>query len=317
MIGAPPDATHVLQAEYYSSLTPDVTIGGPPSNEWTAGIKQVVDIAQPATNSPIKLGAPLLFPQITAPDQLRYNNIATQNTPDHDWKSGFNDNVATPEPDIYPPGYETAGLCAAIDPADKYWVNGHHTCDNRDHVYYFNGDMTIGRPGSTTTIHGQILFVAAGTIYLNGNVRMADSINPAEPLPGVGFASSSTAHQAVFIPGPNKNVVINNTFYDTAACGLQKLYVEGLVLAPTGTLEMRSYAPQNVCGVSNYLINEKIELNFKGSMILGMSPSIANVISDGDKRKYQYLTSLKDNPPPYLPALSVILNEFQEVTLSN
>jgi hypothetical protein len=296
-VGATP-VTQVLSAEYSNNVTPL-----PNDAAYLSG--GAVAIAD-APHIPEKLDAPLVFPQVLDSDLTRYRELAHMNPLDpNDMSVGHAKCVFTGN--IYPPGYEGGKITSGFFP-DTY---ARHTSDNRDHVYYCPGDMSIeGR------VIGQVVFVATGTIRITGSI-ISDSNNllfPLPTMPGATFASSSTAHQAVLIT--RKNVIITKDFYDTGVGGQQVQTIEALIMAPQGMLSAEPY--------TNTATHLNLKLIFTGSMILG---AIANnppynfaTVFDSStavpKRIYKYMTSLKTNPPPYLPAVTDIFYSFEEVVSS-
>lgn len=303
-----PPNTFLDKAEFYGSLNPAFNNNG--NTNWNSTYTDPIKIADITnSNSPIQLANPLLFPQVTPNDQAWYLSLATL-TGNHTVVSNFATAADPLWTDIYPPGYDDfnclgAGGCPAANTSqnksgDKYLG---HTKDNREHVYYYDGDIHIGKQGSTTTIHGQVLFVATGKIVIDGNVRSV--WNPLDTyMPGAGVASSSTAHQAVFIPGPTFNVDISSSFY--VGPGVETEYLEGLFLVPSGTINVVPYPDPD--------IHSRLGLQFTGAMILGKQPDFRSVFTAPGGRTYSYMTSLKSNAPPYLPSLSIIYNEFPDIT---
>lgn len=288
--------TQVKRAEFYNLANLQPPLASPDYNFITGKIR-ISELA--GVHLPIQLSAPLIFPQVTAPDLDNYKARAGAL---HIASGTFRGT------DIFPPGYE-----GGQDALDTY---ANHENDNTKHIYYFEGDMHIGQRNSTTTIHGQILFIATGTIYIDGNVRSAD---PWVALPGAGSPSSSTAHQAVFMPGVNRDVQVSTNFYNVGLAGEQHQFLEGLILAPTGRFYANPYfrfddpppsRPPPFDNINNYVV-----FHFTGSMILGDGPDLTTAFGPLTTRKIlSYMNTLKTNPPPFLPALSQLLNEFQEIT---
>jgi hypothetical protein len=291
--GSATEFTQVKRAEFYklATLSPPLT-----SPEYNLATGKVRITELPGVNLPIQMSAPLIFPQVTTPDLDNYKDRAGAL---HIASGTFRGT------DIFPPGY-----VGGQDALDTY---ANHENDNTRHIYYFDGDMHIGQRNSTTTIYGQILFIATGTIYIDGNVRSAD---PWVALPGAGLPSSSTAHQAIFIPGVNHDVRISTNFYNLGIAGAQHQFLEGLVLAPTGRIFADPYYDVSLPVINRpppfNNINNHVVFHFTGSMILGDSPDLASAF--GSNKVLNYMNTLKTDPPPYLPALSQLLNEFQEIT---
>lgn len=234
---------------------------------------------------PTKLPTLRKFPQVSSADLQRYSDLAGP----HNFTNNFAGNV-------FPPGYRNGGTCDPL-PGDNY---AGHSCDNQDHIYYSPNSITIGSPGVETKIHGQILFVSAQHINIVGNIVSASTNT--DPMPGAGnttnHASSSTAHQAVLITR-NDIIITPPTTYGSTRT------VQAFLFAPNGQLTV------NV-GVSTNAYN----FNFTGSEILARGTNPPNNLPSQftGTRTYQYMTTLKTNPPPYLPALAEIFYSLEDIT---
>jgi hypothetical protein len=187
--------------------------------------------------------------------------------------------------DIYPPGFD--GADSFSSPTDKYKVplTPGHTTLNAHHIYYYDGDMKI-----EGTVHGQVLFVATGNIYISSSLVVSTDLGD---MPGAGFASSSTAHQAVLITRGNVYIQSNLQIPPT---GTITEYIQALILAPNG-----KFIPQNYTDLFSH---PRLALDFEGALILSTmknspDPALTSVFQAG--RTYRYMDSLRTNPPPYLP----------------
>lgn len=249
---------------------------------------------------PTKLDYPMQFPSLADGDFVRYRILAGVHNPGAgNWLDFRNQQY------IFPPGYEGPRL--GNDPYDTSGnfppgLPGHNPGPNSNyqHVYYSNTGVRIGRPGlnSGTTIYGQILFVSEGPIEIYGNIySYGDTTNPAF-MPGAGIVSSSTAHQAVFISKTNISIKTSGPS-DTSR------HIEAFFFCPDGSLS-----------IENTPTATPRSFEFTGSWVLGQTdPQPNNLPSQYEaSRKYQYMTSLRDNPPPYLPALSEIYYAFERPT---
>ncbi|MCB4755743.1 MAG: hypothetical protein LHV69_01685 [Elusimicrobia bacterium] len=278
-----PDTMRLFRAEYFESVVP--------ATPWDPFTKGKIIIDDPAVpGEPFKLIFPMVFPQVTENDLEKRYKVLAKLTGDHTTVHNF-------KGDIYPPGFWNFDL--NNPPANDFYVDagGHslHTRDNREHVYYFNGDIDIGDPAMDTVVHGQVLMVANGNIYLHGNVTVSIDTT----YPGRGQQFESTANQLVLIPGTRGTVFIQNDIPVSPPETEQK--IEALVLAPNGTFRAIAHEPTSD---HQYLV-----LSFKGATILGSGVNFGEVFIKG--RSYQYDPTLKDNPPPYLPPLLIIYNQFQ------
>lgn len=254
---------------------------------WSQSIKDnFIDIDSGCTPNkvPVALKVPLLFPQIFKSDMDNWQELANEHT---------TKNIFTG--DIYPPGYEDAGTCPAND-------DYAHTGSNADHVYFVSGDLFIrGR------VHGQILFVATGDIHITGDLVKAPDD---DCLPGAGEfrASSSTAHQAVLIT-PNKVVIDKDAFFGVgntesrvvSATAEEK--IQAMIMAPNASFDAKPY--------DDIVNHERLGLNVNGSLILSEIGGSFPIIFKRS-RIYSYDTSFRDNPPPYLPALTEIFYTIEE-----
>jgi hypothetical protein len=281
--------TRVKSAQFVLDCTPPIN--------WSPGLKAEIVISEPVfptdvsdinkANQPVQLLTPIVFPQVTEGDLVRYKNIADG----HTWKSTFTAAA------IFPPGYQDVGGTCNSLAGDTYPV---HTCDNNHHIYYSTGDMFLDG-----VVHGQVIFVSEGNIYINGNLTSAPS---ADQLPGAGFPSSSTAHQAILVT--RKNVIINNTYYQAGWTTQQTQDVQALILAPHGEFRATPYTDAS--------IHTRLSLRFEGSLILGHLPAfpdpraLASVFLGAAGRTYVYMQSLKDNPPPDMPAILDIYASLEE-----
>lgn len=273
--------TKVKAAEFVTQCTPALN--------WSAGLKSEIVISEPAfpadtsdpakANQPVQRSVEMIFPQVFDADLDRYKTLAAA----HTVTSNFTG-------DIFPPGYQE-GSCNKLS-GDLY---APHTCVNVDHVYYSAMSMQI-----EGIIHGQILFVSEGDIHIRGKLESADV---SAALPGAGFASSSTAHQAILITP--KDVIIDNSYYQVAWSTQAVQNIQALVLAPHGKILATLYDPATP--------HAFLSLNFKGSLILNTQPSnFSNVFNGDSKRIYSYMDTLKTNPPPYIPAITEIFYSIEE-----
>lgn len=297
---AVPQRTEALAVEYvYTSLAKNDLV---PTETWTpnqwavSGPAGAIPItpneifigSHPTTSAlPRQLTTLRNLPSVTHADLTRYRNQL----------GGASHIVTQLSGDIFPPGYYTgSGL---PDPLDMY---AGHANDNRQHVYYAEGDLILGDPNSTTTVYGQVLFVATGSIILQGNI-----VSAAVPsFPGGGSTtnhlSSSSAHQAVFITP--KDIVIAAAAL--APAGGATINIQGLMYAPNGQLRVTQRVLPAV---------PPLNYNFVGSQIFsGAAPNPYNLPSQFQgTRTYAYMSSLKTNPPPYLPALITIFYQWEDV----
>lgn len=282
--------TRVKAAEYYLECDP------PPGDPQY--VNGTIQISEPADHQPQKPKTRRLFPQVLDSDMDNFRSLAKMGTADAHNVCDFTGALWA---HIFPPGY------VGGQNGDDHYTK--HSDFNEDHVYFCEGDMTIGDAGlSTRIIHGQVLFVASGSIHLRGNIISYTGTNPSD-YPGAGFASSSTAHQAVFLT--QNSVFISSTYWTTGAGALTQT-IEGLVMAVNGELRTWGYNGDS----SIHEAHTKLSLNFKGSLILQTLPStaphkITTVFGAG--RTYSYMDSLATHPPPYLPAIAEIIYQFEEV----
>ena len=289
----PGKTTYVERAEYVNSC--EAMVGGLPIEPpWDGSIVPgLIDISTPTDKQPVQLTTPLQFPQISESDIAVYKTQAGPHT---------NKNVFTGH--IFPPGYQTAGCVPDVQ--DTY---PDHTCDNTHHIYYSTSDIRL-----EGIIHGQVLFVSEKDIYISSSlVSMSWSVAPPSlaEFPGDGFVSSSTAHQAILIT--RGNIVIDNTFYtggpNPVSSSTQTIHA--IMFCPNGSLITNSYGDDS--------IHDKLNLSFTGSMILGnlplTPPSLPSVF--GENRTYNYMDTLRSNPPPYLPIIAEVFHSFEEVAHTN
>ena len=300
----PPRTVQFQRAEFFESLVPpldSIPSGCTPGvdcTQWSSNEHITLsDPNNPSVTCPVKLPAPLRFPIITASDASTYTQLAGP----HTHISNFDTtDPALPGADIYPPGYSTPKPTGPT--GDSY---AFHSTIDKQHVYYSPENIKIGIPvGSTVTIHGQIIFFTTNSIFINGNIVSALLT---DPLPGAGApASSSTAHQAVLIAGPGQNIFFTASYCNPTLDSTlplptpQVLTVEAFLFATSGSL----LPAHPICVVGNQ------SLNFIGSIVVG---SIGDMASMFGARKYDYMTTLQSNPPPYTPVFTVTYNEFQEI----
>lgn len=235
-------------------------------------------------------------------DLTRYETLAGP----HTQKSLFTDLIL--DKDIYPPGYEgTEPNLNGTSYADNY---AFHTTNNEHHIYYSSITMVIGNRNllNPVRIHGQVLFVSAGDIILQGDIRSVD--DGLDWLPGAGYISSSTAHQAVFMTAGN--IIIDPSYMNGAPRG-STMTVQGLLFAPNGALTVNNTLDDATLWNLNHCYN------FKGSEVLGtidLQPRNLPTQFRGP-RYYEYMSTLKDKPPPYLPAFAEIYYSLEEITKSH
>lgn len=323
--------TSVGRAQYIGSVNPplnskkyaanDLPAPDPSSSGFYSYKAQHILIGKhPDYELPQQLPAPLLLPQVTQADLDFYKLLAGP----HTTVSDFTNYSA-----VYPPGY--FGF-TTNNAGDLYAA---HTTQNRHHVYYSANTIKIGHQNdianpeaAMTKIYGQVLFVSEKNIELHGSVVSADSAvfgSPSVSLPGTGRPDASTAHQGVFItPG---DIVITDTFVDmtpnsygfdfdgdgTVDPDSHYQVIEGFYIAPNGTIQPTSYETR--APTQYHLIHSQLlYFYFKGSWILNTTlatPDMKTVF--GGYRSYQYMPSLKDKPPPYIPSLATILYTLEEV----
>jgi hypothetical protein len=299
-------ATVLKSAEYRVSVTPA-------ANDNSAYINGTPPI-QIADNNhrPKQLTYDLLFPQLLDSDLQRYQKKAHMETSKRHNVCDFRNWV-----DIYPPGYN--GTVDSLHP-DPYnlppylsvtpstTTMGHNSgiASNADHVFYCPaqwGDMYIGRLNSTT-VHGQVLFVAENDIHITGNLVVQDLTTNPNGVVGTTSLSNpgaSTAHQAILLT--RGNVYIDNTMVTLPAT--QR--IQALIFTPQGTIAPATYASD--------AIHNQLSLEFTGSMILASQPKFSEVFKAS--RVYRYMESLGTNPAVDLPALSQIYYSLEEVTGDN
>jgi hypothetical protein len=275
--GGTTGTTRVLRADYLSGCFQQT----PPAARIPWAAPSDVIISQPPGGNPVQAAAPLLFPQLLDADLFHYQNLAGP----HVTQQVFSG-------DIYPPGYSDYSTNQTGD------VYTGHTQLNSQHVYYSTGDMMI-----QGTVHGQVLFVAAGNIHITGNLLVATDTSW---YPGQGMESSSTAHQAVLMT--RGNVIIDNTL-PVNPPAVTTLSIQAMIIAPYGTLVPTSYGDD--------MKHSALALDFLGSMIVGTprsTPSLPSIFRYS--RTYGYMTSLKTNPPPDLPSLAEIYCALEETGAS-
>jgi hypothetical protein len=311
----------------------------PSTSTWaSSGINATHHILEPMNGPPKSLKFPLLFPQLLDSDIQFYAQKAHLNPNtyvglhkkcDFRAEDPINDPDNNGTADIFPPGYVGAvdyrdgyavgvpppvptgsgtgnpsgsptGAPSAVPSGSPPSTNFNHTFTNEDHVYFCNGDMFV-----EGLIHGQVLFVATGDIYITGNLQ--SSTEPNFPGEGANHVSSSTAHQGIFMT--RKNVHIDDTFvpYGMVPPVPVTEYVEGLFIAPNGTMAAQAYGDPVLGGTNE--IHDNISLAFNGAMILGKNPNLSSVFANAT---FSYMDSLRTNPPPDLPSLSNIVYSFEE-----
>ncbi len=314
----PPPTTSVLAAEFVNTCNWYTDPADPSSTPDSTVTNSVTVLDTTSGNRPVKIPE-LLFPQVTSAEMNYYKNLAHVTASAAPY-NGHMICVFGPEfdlggdgvVDIYPPGYNEKSLNAddmtgSVDRNGDSIVDGFVSEDNADHVYYCTGTMVL-----QGKIHGQILFVAEDSIRITGNLE-SEHLNTTGTFPGDGLVSSSTAHQAILIA--KNNIIINNTFvamdfnppvnvYDTFVA---TQIVQAVFFAPNGYTYAKDYN-------RNANIHSHLSLDFTGSLILGESPVFDNVFVFN--RTYQYMDSLRTNPPPYLPAIIDIFHSAEETTLA-
>ncbi|OVE78065.1 hypothetical protein BVX98_01465, partial [bacterium F11] len=244
MDGIPTNPSQILAAQFAEECIPPLP--------WDANQKNEVIITDSPFNQPEE-SSPLIFPQVLFPDLARLKVLAGPHT-----------TTGTFSGHIYPPGF--AEFNSASPPAGDNYRN--HDTNNFHHIYYFDNEMTIG----SSTIHGQVLFVSPEDIHIAGPIRVATH---SAVLPGLGQVSSSTAHQAIFIT--KKSVII-----DAALNFGATQFIQGLILAPNGTLYPTDYGDQTM--------HESLHLDFHGALIvntLNTTPSLPHVFRRS--RTYSYM----------------------------
>ncbi len=297
--------TVVKNADFYNNVGPNVDVancsGGncdwlPTGGDTKLAIQSEITVTNGGIDqAPSKLGAPLLLPQVLSSDMVYYEGLATGAHTDPDLTPNAANTFTN---NIYPPGY--VGAKAALD------TYGGHDAINQHHVYFFNGPVNV-----QGTVHGQVIIVSKDHIHITGDIISAPAL---DPIPGAGStaaeASSSTAHQLVLIPGPNKNVYIEDSVW-AGGPAPREVRIEALIMTPNGSI------------VSNVKTHQtEMKLHFVGSLILGKAPDLADsfqntsVVPFPVPRKYEYMTTLQTNPPPYLPGLIEIYHSLSEVVSS-
>lgn len=296
-------STKVKKAEYGNSVYVDgvetcLPKGAPVCSPVFTDANNYIDISEPGTHLPQYLGAPLTFPQILDSDIDRYKSLANFGEADHHVKCDFTVDSVAPNDEIhlYPPGY-LAGPKADDD------YSARHTNDPTEHVYYCNNPpIKVGTPGATTYVHGQILLVTTGTIEIGGTIMNATGAGTLpDPINSVEYGTS-TAHQLVLMT--RGDVVVNNNFHPGGAVD-RTLTIHAFILAPHGMLSSREYPDTS--------IHLRLSLRFEGAMVLkeiaNTYDNFGTVFQDltppdaGRPRTYKYMSSLAEDPPPYLPAI--------------
>lgn len=279
--GDPSTLTRVKEAQYLN--TARYRVGGGVKN-WTddpAEAKIDIKLGDSGDDDPVQLGVGLLFPQLSDADIVRYEVLAGPHIATGTFKGV-----------IYPPGYSDFAGC---QPGDHYCdpsLPG-HTTDNRQHVYFYDGDMSV-----EGTVHGQVLFVATGDIHITSNVFVSTDPN----FPGESSPDGSEANQAVFIT--TGNVIIEPNM-DVQPPAVKTQTLQALFIAPHGSLIPRTY--------SDPLFYDYLSLDFTGSLIVSSmqtDPSLPEIFRNG--RTYRYMESLRTHPPPYLPVVTEIYFMIEE-----
>jgi len=320
----PGKVTKAKSAEYAISIDPLCQNDPGPCDPAYLESPKLVEITEPSfgpnVGRPIDLAASIVFPQVLDTDIAKYKDIAHIGGTTHmhignDKEHAKCDFRVDPNTDneihIYPPGYEFGRRAD-----DDYMPVTQHTGSVMDHVYFCDGDAYIGA-STPTYVHGQVLVVATGTIYITGNIiRFNDFDDPAtlpdHPSITIG---SSTAHQLILItPG---NVVITNDYHP--GDGFQRIQtIHAVILAPYGRMSAEPY-------FTDYTIHNRLALRFVGSMILNEIENYPDenfgTVFQGTappdtlpSRTYNYMESLSKKPPPYMPALSEIHFSLEETT---
>lgn len=289
-----PAPTRALQVEYvYSALAKDDNNSANTwtPNQWSSSVfngmpltPNEIFIGNGGTSElPQRLPSLKKLPSISEADMERFYHQL----------SGEQHLINQLSGDIFPPGYLNQ------DPLDTY---PNHKEDNAQHIYFANQDMIIGTPGADTTIHGQVLFIARGNIEIRGSIKSSkDSNFPGEGV-GPAFNGQSTAHQAVFIT--QQNIVISAAALATVAGST--VTIEGLMFAPQGSLVVTEKIGPH--------LNPPLCFKFNGAQFLaGTAAPPRNLRSQFDGvRTYSYMSTLRTNPPPYLPALVNIYYSWEE-----
>jgi hypothetical protein len=283
--------------DWDSSSNPCSPVGGPSCTQWSRSgwNPSYIKLGDPAVvplqdESPKRITA-LRFPIITQSDADTYSRLAGK----HTTISTF---VGDSGGNIYPPSYFEDG--------------GDH--DNTQHVYYSSENIHIGNsavPGSTITVHGQVIFFTTNTIFIDANIVSAPS---SEIPPGHDHPSSSTAHQAILITGPGHDIQITNNFWVMGGTEKQKLTIEALLFATSGRITCLPTSDPTIPVGQPRAVD--MSLDFKGSIIAGQIGDLSSSFADGSllvPRNYSYMDTLRTHPPPYLPAFVVTYNEFQEL----
>jgi hypothetical protein len=258
-----------------------------------------------------QLNSEPLFPQVS-PTYLTYLKDVATSGPHN---SFFSHNVVFPDDlvplgwasgdDIYPPGCTSDDCLGPMDNAA--WKN---------HVYYVEGNLTI-----SGKVHGQIIFLATGTITVNGDLISdsltgsdADSPNvvyPGCPSPchadkttNIGHEEASNAHQAILVTPSPFGILINNKIstskteiypvpagYDpTTPPWTHTLSLEAYLLAPNGSSTVTS--------------TDQLGSSFIGALILSDNVNWGNYLIYPSGKGPEYMLSLSTRPPPYLPSFT-------------
>jgi hypothetical protein len=309
---SPGRLTRVQAVEYVQRASINTNTGGLISDTpatWVGNgyqgnnpLVNVVSIGGSSVDMPTQLPFPKKLPQVLDSDLQRYIDDDPEGPAHlHQSVSDF-----TTYNDIYPPGY--LGGQDALDPYPG------HTNDNTHHIYYSASNMIIGKYGSTTTIHGQVLFVSAGDIEIRGSIFSAPDTN----YPGAGSSdahtSSSVAHQAVFMS--KNNVIINTNQWHADMGGIAgaTMTVQGMFFCPNGQLRVPNYNNRT----DQQMIDTRLCFDFLGAEILGTIATQPHNLPSQFRgtRTYTYMDTLGTHPPPYLPALAEIYYSLEEITQS-
>ena len=166
--------------------------------------------------------------------------------------------------------------------------------------------------------------MAEGDIRITGNIYSESNPEASFPGAGVSNVSSSTAHQAVLIT--KANVVLTRNFHPGDAATYLET-VEAMIMAPHGSLSAEPYGEYNYDAFGNPTtvrwgtpdVHARLRLLISSSMIFARVESnppnnLPTVFQapGANPRTYQYMQSLKDKPPFYMPALAEIHWQYEE-----
>lgn len=299
-ISKPGRTTRVKRAEYVDEPLSPLAGSGNYVNPGTNNGK--IEITEPSgVYRPVKLPFRLLFPQVLDTDIDTFKEKAHVGTANQHIKCNFSG-------EIFPPGYAGGQLTNDTYPsAYTAPALGWHTNDNLDKVYYCPENMYI-----RGEVYGQVIFVTTNTIFITGDLIKHPDIVPPIDIPGEGFVSSSTAHEAILVT--RQNVMISNNFYGAwgsrSPAGAQQK-IEAFILAPHGTFSAVQYTDPVPATNANNEFHDNLELVFKGSMILSVQPQTFSVVFA--TRSYTYDDDLRNHPPPYMPALAQIIVSQEQI----